>query len=171
MDALDPRGQPQWADLEVRRLPDRDFPSGICRDRRHHVVAGPTGPRGPSRQRPRRTGSGRVKAVLITRIGRMRLAGMEPWQTHGRRIRAPRRFGGARVAMLRGAAMITLLVVPLPTLAQDNVVATATLPRDLSPWGMYLNADPVVKAVLIDRKSTRLNSSHLGISYAVFCLK
>src|SRR5437899_9421115 len=25
--------------------------------------------------------------------------------------------------------------------------------------------------VRIDRKSTRLNSSHLGISYAVFCLK
>src|SRR5258705_2300592 len=24
---------------------------------------------------------------------------------------------------------------------------------------------------MIDRKSTRLNSSHLGISYAVFCLK
>src|SRR5437899_3673818 len=26
-------------------------------------------------------------------------------------------------------------------------------------------------ADLLDRKSTRLNSSHLGISYAVFCLK
>src|ERR1039458_10733621 len=26
-------------------------------------------------------------------------------------------------------------------------------------------------AALLDRKSTRLNSSHLGISYAVFCLK
>src|SRR5258705_4690891 len=25
--------------------------------------------------------------------------------------------------------------------------------------------------VTVDRKSTRLNSSHLGISYAVFCLK
>src|SRR5262245_64743587 len=25
--------------------------------------------------------------------------------------------------------------------------------------------------ILTDRKSTRLNSSHLGISYAVFCLK
>src|ERR1035441_10944094 len=25
--------------------------------------------------------------------------------------------------------------------------------------------------VKVDRKSTRLNSSHLGISYAVFCLK
>src|SRR5437899_8191591 len=28
-----------------------------------------------------------------------------------------------------------------------------------------------VKAWFQDRKSTRLNSSHLGISYAVFCLK
>src|SRR5947199_2706300 len=27
------------------------------------------------------------------------------------------------------------------------------------------------KSKCIDRKSTRLNSSHLGISYAVFCLK
>src|SRR5260370_10147767 len=47
------------------------------------------------------------------------------------------------------AALIAWFVGPLPALAQDNVVATATLPRDLSPWGMYLNADPVVKAVLI----------------------
>src|ERR1035438_3761397 len=31
------------------------------------------------------------------------------------------------------------------------------------PWGCL---EP-----LLDRKSTRLNSSHLGISYAVFCLK
>src|SRR5262245_62942058 len=28
-----------------------------------------------------------------------------------------------------------------------------------------------IGSVLPDRKSTRLNSSHLGISYAVFCLK
>jgi biopolymer transport protein ExbB len=33
--------------------------------------------------------------------------------------------------------------------AMPAVVGIATLPRDLSPWGMYLNADPVVKAVLI----------------------
>src|SRR5258705_10124127 len=31
--------------------------------------------------------------------------------------------------------------------------------------------NPVLKNDVIDRKSTRLNSSHLGISYAVFCLK
>src|SRR5262245_65255958 len=30
---------------------------------------------------------------------------------------------------------------------------------------------PVSMNFLADRKSTRLNSSHLGISYAVFCLK
>src|SRR3712207_7050490 len=29
----------------------------------------------------------------------------------------------------------------------------------------------IVNRVLIDRKSTRLNSSHANISYAVFCLK
>src|SRR5437899_8570252 len=29
----------------------------------------------------------------------------------------------------------------------------------------------VSTTLIIDRKSTRLNSSHLGISYAVFCLK
>jgi hypothetical protein len=39
--------------------------------------------------------------------------------------------------------------MPLPALAQDNAVATATLPRDLSPWGMFVSADLVVKAVLI----------------------
>jgi biopolymer transport protein ExbB len=46
-------------------------------------------------------------------------------------------------------ALFAWLAEPSAALAQDNVVATATLPRDLSPWGMYLNADPVVKAVLI----------------------
>jgi biopolymer transport protein ExbB len=43
--------------------------------------------------------------------------------------------------------------VPLSALAQEvgdtPVIGSATLPRDLSPWGMYLNADPVVKGVLI----------------------
>src|SRR5258705_3014053 len=29
----------------------------------------------------------------------------------------------------------------------------------------------IERLIWLDRKSTRLNSSHLGISYAVFCLK
>src|ERR1039458_7315061 len=31
-------------------------------------------------------------------------------------------------------------------------------------------SEPDGYTILVDRKSTRLNSSHLGISYAVFCL-
>src|SRR5688572_32742070 len=38
--------------------------------------------------------------------------------------------------------------------------------------GSIENPEPVFKAIKeIDRKSTRLNSSHSQISYAVFCLK
>src|SRR3712207_7640052 len=46
-----------------------------------------------------------------------------------------------------------------------------TLPEDLiGDQAAYLQ--PEMKVMLrIDRKSTRLNSSHANISYAVFCLK
>src|SRR5258705_4913395 len=39
--------------------------------------------------------------------------------------------------------------------------------------GEWFGADDArdLPALRVDRKSTRLNSSHLGISYAVFCLK
>src|SRR3712207_8451818 len=33
------------------------------------------------------------------------------------------------------------------------------------------NVDTLIDERLLDRKSTRLNSSHANISYAVFCLK
>src|SRR5215468_4466504 len=79
----------------------------------------------------------------------MRPAGMELWQARRRRVRALHGSGGVSAATLHGATLLAWLAAPLPSLAQDNVVATATLPRDLSPWGMYINADPVVKAVLI----------------------
>src|SRR5271165_977178 len=50
-------------------------------------------------------------------------------------------------------AVIILLGMPASAWAQTapdaSIIGTATLPRDLSPWGMYLSADPVVKAVLI----------------------
>src|SRR5947199_5994089 len=40
----------------------------------------------------------------------------------------------------------------------------------LRPWSCFVRRVRRV-ANTKDRKSTRLNSSHLGISYAVFCLK
>ena len=36
-----------------------------------------------------------------------------------------------------------------PSVALPPVIGPAELPRDLSPWGMFLSADPLVKAVLI----------------------
>src|SRR5690625_6326234 len=38
---------------------------------------------------------------------------------------------------------------------------------DIQPFLKLLETNPSI----IDRKSTRLNSSHVAISYAVFCLK
>src|SRR2546426_9336176 len=48
--------------------------------------------------------------------------------------------------------------------------------QQVEPFGLGDGEDPVgdlrvVHRVRQDRKSTRLNSSHLVISYAVFCLK
>src|SRR5262245_24632112 len=82
---------------------------------------------------------------------------MELLEMYGRAFRSLRSVC-ARTAMLRDAATIALVGAATsalaqdaapPALAPDNVVANATLPRDLSAWGMYMNADPIVKAVLI----------------------
>src|SRR5205814_9499254 len=64
-----------------------------------------------------------------------------------------RRVGAAR----RNRSAMALLVQKL----------SGTPPRDSVVSG---NTDTST-GVTADRKSTRLNSSHLGISYAVFCLK
>ena len=44
---------------------------------------------------------------------------------------------------------IASAVTPAIARAQDAIIGAAALPRDLSPWGMYLNADPVGKGILI----------------------
>src|SRR3712207_7166060 len=59
----------------------------------------------------------------------------------------------------------------------DGLVGRAGRPGPQRPEGPLLTgmADEVEQALLLrllqDRKSTRLNSSHANISYAVFCLK
>src|SRR5262245_61721364 len=58
-----------------------------------------------------------------------------------------------RLAAGYGLSIIVLLVADLAT-AQElppagNPVDVVTLPRDLSPWGMYMQADIAVKAVMI----------------------
>ncbi len=54
---------------------------------------------------------------------------------------------------LRGLAALPVLVTASAALAQTSETpppaAVATLPHDLSPWGMFLQADLVVKAVIV----------------------
>src|SRR5437899_9716915 len=62
------------------------------------------------------------------------------------------------------------LRLTLEPLDQAQVVIRITVLIDHN----FLDAtqvQPLTCKVIQDRKSTRLNSSHLGISYAVFCLK
>src|SRR5438067_12530021 len=55
------------------------------------------------------------------------------------------------------------------------VVDAAAVSGDLVQWGspisLRIPVDRELALAIRDRKSTRLNSSHVSISYAVFCLK
>src|SRR5207249_7079941 len=82
-----------------------------------------------------------ASALPKTRQSKIRLEFPSKASTNRSRTRAP-------------LASIFLLDVP----AHTRVRARARLPRRRSAKGA-------------DRKSTRLNSSHVSISYAVFCLK
>ena len=48
--------------------------------------------------------------------------------------------------LIRGVTALTVGAIPQIAMAAGD---TAVLPRDLSPWGMFLNADIVVKAVML----------------------
>src|SRR5688500_19910073 len=57
-----------------------------------------------------------------------------------------------------------------PKRARDAATAFVAASKESTPSvGIRLLAD--LRTIFGDRKSTRLNSSHLVISYAVFCLK
>src|SRR5947199_5357081 len=56
----------------------------------------------------------------------------------------------------------------------EQTVAAGAAPQAARKWWlseMARRANDSGVEIAEDRKSTRLNSSHLGISYAVFCLK
>src|SRR5256885_2858862 len=59
------------------------------------------------------------------------------------------------------------------SLQLDETVAIYAAKILASPEHLVMlnNKHPLVPLSTLDRKSTRLNSSHLVISYAVFCLK
>src|SRR5262249_5862001 len=117
-------------------------------------------PTGRPRRRGRRAAGRRVGLGLRTAVstgaaacygGAEGAAGKRTSETRGEMQWS----GGMGFASGRTARswVIAVICAPVGALAQEvgdaPVIGSATLPRDLSPWGMYLNADPVVKAVLI----------------------
>src|SRR3712207_8033180 len=83
--------------------------------------------------------------------------------------------------MIRRPPRSTLF--PYTTLFRSDILAFEFQPEGLTPFqthemhfvGAERRMQPphaqLFQRVLRDRKSTRLNSSHANISYAVFCLK
>src|SRR3712207_7989650 len=69
---------------------------------------------------------------------------------------------GIRVNTIAPGLFDTPLLAALPQEARDALGHTIPFPKRLGLPEEYAQ---------LDRKSTRLNSSHANISYAVFCLK
>src|ERR1039458_10723060 len=82
-----------------------------------------------------------------------------------------------RQRMLIGMEACLILNDPAPTeiypLSLHDALPIWTSSVRLSPTSRKISAAASTRPTRKnpDRKSTRLNSSHLGISYAVFCLK
>src|SRR3712207_8605503 len=77
------------------------------------------------------------------------------------------RSGPLRVAAYPAALSVPMLLAAGVALDGADALRLPT-PTEAAAFG-YLGA--LVTAAALDRKSTRLNSSHANISYAVFCLK
>src|SRR5262245_64335102 len=73
--------------------------------------------------------------------------------------------------MIRRPPRSTLF--PYTTLfrSKDGAIELVERPAEVGEWRNEATGKVLKFRVRGDRKSTRLNSSHLGISYAVFCLK
>src|SRR5689334_23903147 len=65
-----------------------------------------------------------------------------------------------------GPVLLAIDIMAVAVLAGPTAVRAAARRRDVWAW-----VGGGVLAGMLDRKSTRLNSSHSSISYAVFCLK
>src|SRR5256885_11367469 len=88
-----------------------------------------------------------------------------PYTPLSRPLNEHRHFGRAALA-----CHITQPALSNALRALEEEFGTVIVRRGRSFAGFTPEGDQVL-ATALDRKSTRLNSSHLVISYAVFCLK
>src|SRR6266508_641671 len=99
----------------------------------------------------------------------------------------PRLEGAEAISRIRELGLETRVIVLTTFLDDDKLFAAIRagaagyLLKDVQPQDLVSAirtahagespVDPAAVTKLLDRKSTRLNSSHVAISYAVFCLK
>src|ERR1039458_10404925 len=72
-------------------------------------------------------------------------------------------------SVLRKSGLCLFAILTLP--GEFPCSASTPPPVPTSFQDLYSSLNNYLDSFNTDRKSTRLNSSHLGISYAVFCLK
>ena len=67
------------------------------------------------------------------------------------------------------AALCACAALPTSAFAQagESSVAIAALPQDLSPWGMFLHADTIVKAVMIGLAVASLVTSTVWVAKSI----
>src|SRR5207249_7339172 len=98
---------------------------------------------------------------------RNRFPGVPQWTTTAG-------FHGLTPDLATGGGLGALRATHLPYLQQEEYLApilaeVIILPSESA--GHSRSDGSIITSAKIDRKSTRLNSSHVSISYAVFCLK
>src|SRR5439155_15814004 len=64
-----------------------------------------------------------------------------------------------------------ILLLDLPEKCDEALIAAGSFKLDFPDIALFLMSNTLDPQVLLDRKRTRLNSSHVAMSYAVFCLK
>src|SRR5690625_5893104 len=79
-------------------------------------------------------------------------------------------FTAVTIGMILGIFVIFFLITARPT-GQFTRPDTWQYEQNLERTSQQLSGFRELEDGRVDRKSTRLNSSHVAISYAVFCLK
>src|SRR5437867_9556209 len=67
--------------------------------------------------------------------------------------------------------LIAALLLGIVNAVVRPILLFLTFPITILTLGLFILVVNGISLALVDRKSTRLNSSHRTISYAVFCLK
>src|SRR5690606_8804839 len=106
-----------------------------------------------------------LQAYALGLLGFMLIKVLAPGYFARQDIKTPVRIG--IIAVFANIGMKALFVAPLYFLFNLGHVGLALA----TALAAYVNAGLLYRGLRRDRKSTRLNSSHVKISYAVFCLK